>query len=297
MLIEIQVRWLTAKTVAIEWSSLGTIPSGSHYIVQRSEFSEEGFTDISTPVNPSGVLSYIDDSPPNVSEIGTYYYKIQLKDNITSVVAAESSSRHPRRDRPRIALEIVRRNNLLLRRFAGIRGFLLSKKESGTRCSSCWDTVKERRSKSHCSECGDTGWNNGLSAPIPIFISSGSPTETQTVDVLGSTEEISRQVWTSNYPLISSGDIIILDYKEIYRVDSVQPVTFRETIVSQSLRLASMSKDREYNNIPLPSFDEFTDLDIIHRQYGGVSTGDHAEYKNLTTRLGGFSIHGEGDDK
>jgi hypothetical protein len=297
LLIESQTRWLTAKTVAIEWSLLGSTSSDSHYIVQRSEFFDSEFTDITTPVNPSGVLSYVDTTPPNVSELGTFYYKVQLRDNSASAVIAESTSRHPRRDRPRIALEIVRRNNLLLRRFAGIRGFLLTKKEAGIRCGMCWDAVKERRFRSHCSACGDTGWDNGLSSPIPIFISSSSPTETQTVGVLGASEEISRQVWTSNYPLISAGDIIILDYKEIFRVDSVQPITFRETIVSQNLKLTSMSKDREYSNIPLPSFDEFTDLDLIHRQYGGVSTEDPVEYKNLTTRLGGFSIHDEGDDR
>lgn len=297
MIVEHSARWLTTKTVAIEWTLNGATPTKSYAIVQRSEFPDSGFSDISTPVLPSGVMSFIDTAPPNISELGTYYYKVEIRSTEDDSVLKASTVKHPRRDRPKVALEIVRRNNLLLRRFSGLRGFLISKKESGTRCPNCWDPVKERRSKSKCSDCGDTGWFSGVSSPIPIFVSSSSPNETQGVSVLGATEEIQRQLWTSNFPLINPGDIIILDDKEIFRVDGVQPITFRETIVSQNLQTTSMSKNREYSDIPLPAFDEFTKLDLVHRQYGGISTEDHTEYKDLTPRLGDFSIRKEGTKK
>ena len=296
MIIELSVRWLTTTTVALEWTANGSVASGSYFIVQRSEFSDEGFIDITAPVSPTGALSVID-TPPNISEIGSYYYKVQLKSVADDSLLEESITKHPRQDRPKVALEIVRRNNLLLRRFVGFRGFLLTKKESGSRCPTCWDSIKERRNRSHCSECGDTGWIKGLSDPIPIFIASSSANESQAVSVLGATEEVSRALWTSNYPLVNPGDILILDNKEIYRIDTVQPVAFRETIVSQNLQTTGMGKNREYNNITLPSFDEFTALDLIHRQYGGVSTGDHTELKDVENRLGDFSIHTEGDKK
>lgn len=297
MVIEHTVRWLTTLTVAIEWTINGVVPSNSLCVVQRSESPNEGFVDISSPIEPIGVMSFIDQYPPNISELGTYYYKVQLVDIATDDVLKDSTVKQPRRDRPKIALEIVRRNNLLLKRFVGIRGFLLNKKDSGTRCAGCWDSIKERRSKSHCSECGDTGWISGLSTPIPIFLASNSPTESQTVNVLGASENISRTLWTSNYPMVSAGDIIILDNKEIYRVESSKPIMFRETIVSQTLNVSSVPKDREYNSIPLPDFEEFSSLDLIHRQYGGVSTDDHTDYKEPTTRLGDFSIHPEGREK
>jgi hypothetical protein len=294
LIVTLSVRWLTTTSVALEWVTDGVIPADSYYMVQKSEFSTEKFQDILTPISPTGVLSGID-TLGTLNEVVTFYYKVQVRSLADDTLLGESTVEHARRERPKVALEIVRRNNLLLRRFVGLRGFLLTKKETGARCTTCWDSVKERRNRSKCSECGSTGFFSGLSVPTPIFIASSSSNESQTVSILGAEEEVSRSLWTSNYPIIHAGDIIILDNKEVYRVEGIRPVTFRETIVSQTLQVTSLSKSREYSSIPLPSFEEFSALDLIHRQYGGVSTAEHNSYKGIEPTAGSFSIHKEGD--
>lgn len=297
MLIEISVRWLTTKTVALEWKLKGSLTENSYLIVQRSDSPKEGFIDISTPVNLTGVASFVDIAPPGSSELKVYYYRLQLRNILDDEVLNTSAIMHPRRDRPKIALEIVRRNDLLLKRFVGLRAYLMTKSTSGSRCPSCWDTIKERRTKSHCSSCGDTGWDKGLSTPLPLFVSSSASLESKTVSVLGTDENIQRQLWTTNYPLIKPGDILVLDAKEIYRVETVNLTNFRETVVSQQLGVSLMEKDREYNNIPLPDFDEFSALDLIHRQYGGISTGEHFDYKDIEHKNKNFSIYKEGTEQ
>lgn len=299
-MINLEASWLTPQSISLIWtktpSDVSNTYSGEFYVVQRSEYTDTEFVDISGPIVIDSENSFIDTYVPNYSKQAVFYYRIQRRNSSNSVLET-SEVEHPRQDRPYIALEIIRLHNLLYRRFIGIRAFLFSKRSFGARCSECWDSIKERRSKSNCATCYGTSYENGYAAAKPILVSKNPTLNSKSVDVLGALEDVSGYFLTANYPVIRPGDVFVLDNTQFYRVDQVSPINFRETIVMQNLRATSIERSREINFLTIPSFAEFDSMDLIHRQYGGLSGDTLANTVQNTSDHGEFYLDKEGYKK
>jgi len=289
-MINVKVSWLTPKSVSIIWeeipSETAASYSGHFYVAQRSNAKNGEFYNLGSPVLPSSTLSLIDADLPTENRNDVFFYRIQRR-AANGDILKTSSVENPRRERPYIALEIIRRTNLLLRRLSGIRAFLFTKSSSGERCSSCWDPIKERKTKSHCPICLGEDYVGGYSQATPILILQNSSSISKVVDITGSMENIASNFVTSNYPPIKPGDLIVLDSFRFYRVDNVSAINFRDVTVVQALGMSSLEKGREISNLTIPSFSEFDEMDLIHRQYGGLS-GDTLD-KTIDNKL----VHGE----
>ena len=293
--IKLDVRQITPFRTALTWSHYKPFETiAKHYIVQRSECSDAGFVDISEPIAASlDPISFIDNNLPNDSRLPTFYYRVVMKSRSGTSLDI-SSVEYAREARSKIGLEIVRRINLLLKRYVGRKAFLFVKKTHGVRCPNCWDSVKERRVRSQCIECNDTGFKSGYCAGIPILVSDRSPEKTKTPDLLGSHEEINANFFTSNFPVMKPGDIFYLEDGMFYRVDKMRPILFRETLVQQEFQAASIEKDRIINKLSIPDFNEFDEMDLIHRQYGGMSLDTTDNVEGRKVQQGEWYIHPEG---
>lgn len=68
-----------------------------------------------------------------------------------------------------IAKELRRHMSLLFREFTGRRCWLLPVRTFGQRCRSCWNATLQKRTKSGCTFCFDTGFARGYLHPIEVF--------------------------------------------------------------------------------------------------------------------------------
>lgn len=101
----------------------------------------------------------------------TWYYKLRIKNTATNEVSIEP-------DRPgyrkgvvadKVALEIIRRKNLSLNRYAGRDFYILKRRTFGTHCPTCWDITLQRLAETNCEStpsCYGTGWTNGYFTAI-----------------------------------------------------------------------------------------------------------------------------------
>lgn len=68
-----------------------------------------------------------------------------------------------------VAKELRRHMGLLFREFTGRRCWLLPVRTFGQRCRSCWNPALQKRTKSGCTFCFDTGFARGYLHPIEVF--------------------------------------------------------------------------------------------------------------------------------
>ena len=68
-----------------------------------------------------------------------------------------------------ITLELRRHMGLLLREFTGRRCWLLPVRTFGQRCT-CWNNTLQKRTRSGCRSCYDTGFARGYMAPLEIWV-------------------------------------------------------------------------------------------------------------------------------
>lgn len=180
-----------------------------------------------------------------------------------------------RTDPDLIALEIVRRHALLLRRFNGISVFSFIAKTFGQRCR-CFDFVKQRVTSSRCLDCFNTGFTGGYFSGIPGYMAFEITSEMKQAAVAwGELEDDQTTAWTVNYPLLSPRDMIVeSDSRRRWRVEAIQEIHQKGYVIMQILRLARIDKGDIESEVELGDFDLTSAEDAVVRFFGG-SSGDY----------------------
>ena len=101
----------------------------------------------------------------------------------------------------------------------GQESYLFVKRHKGTRCTECWDDVRQKRTRSNCSACGGTTYIEGWTSPIHLWASYGvdepMPQRTQS----GKLVQLQSQGWTADAPLLKIGDHIVRAWdRRVYEV-------------------------------------------------------------------------------
>jgi len=268
----ISVRELYPDVTEISWETTGSLATVA-FIVERSENPIDCFEEVSEPLagETSGFSndSFIDETFRNYSKHRILYYRVKAINWQTNDFIEYSRVEHSRAPRDFVAMEIARRNNLVLRRFVGVPGYIYIAKTYGQKCE-CWDHIKGRQKRSHCDSCYGTGYTGGFCAPVPIFLCPNiEVNKTQIVD-FGELQPHERDGWIGHFPLARPRDLLFTQQKR-YRVEQKQNISQKDSVVMQMIRLTELNKsDIEYK-IETPSFDLFTEDDLVIRVYGGSS--------------------------
>lgn len=146
-----------------------------------------------------------------------------------------------------VTRELRRHINLLLREFAGRRCWILPLRTFGQRCPSCWHDRLQKRTKSGCRTCFDTGFARGYMHPIEVFaqIDSSPPT----VDAPNAPGRVTGRV--VDIGNIKPRDILIEGENIRWRVVAVNQTELARAPVHQELQLQEIpASDIEYA-IPL----------------------------------------------
>lgn len=244
------------ESIKLEWSMNWEHKTPTPEIaIERSESPEGPFETIDGPEQRE---QYVDEPVPLSKKWRTYYYRLVI--TIDGQFEAFEGPERIRTDPDPIALEIIRRNELLLEEYISPddpvtngKCFIYPKTTEGERCPECWDEIKGRRSKNECDRCDGTGFLKGYLDPIDIYLSFSAPKKGSQPTQMGRREQNDNVAWTSNYPIIKPQDIIIEPYhNRRWRVNNVNPSQKGRYILRQTLSIAEIDPDHEANELSVP---------------------------------------------
>ena len=130
---------------------------------------------------------------------------------------------------------------------------LLKRRRTGELCD-CYDDIRGSRYGDKCQCCFGTGYKDGFYPPSKMkvcYLNAESMQED--MDIKGTFKENSpRQFWTSNYPLIQEGDIIVDTLtSDKYTVTSWQPSYKNGFLIRQTVQMTRLPESSIYNKIKI----------------------------------------------
>jgi hypothetical protein len=176
-----------------------------------------------------------------------YFYKVSVYDNSNpSVEVFSDVETHPKKPDV-LALEIIRRNDLLLKNFVGVDSYHYARRDWGQRCPECWDYIKQRKVKSNCMVCFNTGFIGGFHTPVSARINF-NPSTKMIRHAQFEMEPNQTAAWMSNFPIVNPKDVIVEDGRKRWRVVNVNRTEKLRMPVHQVLQLTRINQnDVEYD--------------------------------------------------
>lgn len=217
--------------------------------VLRSE-SPEGEFEVVSP-GLFDTFSFVDLDVCTRSKWRKFYYKIKA---VFTPSGAETFSDVKNSFIPTeinlIGLEIARRNReVLLAEFVGVPCTLFVKRTFGPRCPDCWDFLKKQVRRSNCESCFRVGRANGYYTPIfPVLFQLNPHGQSIDHSNLGELEPAQTNAWTSNFPLLKPGDVIVEPGNRRWRISAVSTTEQFRVPVRQMVNIYYIDpSDIEYN--------------------------------------------------
>lgn len=259
---QVHVRPLTVTTAEVSWSIQPSDEpiTRSRFTVLRAESPEGPYVDVSGPLVNTFVFVDKVNLKSKLDRIG---WRIRVDHVPTGVSVTypngtpdESFRYHPDLERAAdregynpdyVALEIVRRNNLLLRRFTGRLVAYCPVRWQGPRCRLCYDRLKQRSKRSACNECYGTTFQGGYYAPIPVHVDFNPSPNVVQIANFGKLEISDTVAWMSNFPAAKPSDMLVEKTGARWRVVQVNGATKSRYLVQQYLKVEEIERsDPEY---------------------------------------------------
>ena len=213
------------------------------FFVERSE--SPNITDSWALITPTGTTNYyyIDDYINLLSMYRTVFYRVYIVVGATRYTSDVATVvRGLRRDEFLRRRKILYDEEIVLRKFSGIKIAILKRRHTGERCNVCYDPNTRNVTKSNCSVCYGTGFKNPYFEP---FITYGARTpETKGVEEQndGNEKDMSR-MQILDYPTVSPQDIVIdLKWNDRYKVMGIEQTEMRREMVHQELSLTKLAR-------------------------------------------------------
>lgn len=185
------------------------------------------------------IFEFIDQAPQMKSNWRKIYYRLTIRNARTGEVL-ECPVKGLEADPDLFLLEIRRRNDLYLERFVGVPAAVLIKKTWGQRCPVCWDKIKQRVNSSSCQTCFTVGFVGGYFPQVNTFVNFSPSPEMVAILDLGEGQPNGTNVWMSNYPRLSKGDMIV-EFPE-RRMWAVNTVGKTERLRATSRQIAQVQE-------------------------------------------------------
>jgi hypothetical protein len=195
---------------------------------------------------------------PNVHQIHNlrqYYYKLKVVDRRTQD-ATEYGPAYLAAPPDLIAAEVMRRQRLLYKEFAGRKALLYPALTAGQRCKHCWDSNSRGNSigrpiQQNCMTCFDTTYVGGYASPILIDIQI-DPNSLATQK----TDEGERQFQETTgrcapFPPIKPRDMIVEVENKRWYVEQRSTTEKLRAIVRQELKLRQYQKGDVKYKVPV----------------------------------------------
>ena len=222
--------------------------------IERSlspQFTEGEYDDLGNPVSgvPGTMVYEAIDSTVNLASFWRrYFYRIRAETPEGTVLSdAVTWQTEPRPHE----LEIIRRNDLILRFFQGVPSFAFVERTTDAAFCECYDLTAGRVTRSNCTLCLGTGRQRPYFEPIPMFVDYNPDEELVSVSNFGEMQPKEKDCWISAFPRVKPGDLIYEVMPallwRIARVHTVQPM---RTTIQQVCRVNALERSEvEYRRI------------------------------------------------
>lgn len=246
----------SSTVVSWEWKD-SVIPLCRYEMsVYRGESPEE-MELIASGIKADLFDQFEDNTARLMSKHRTYYYRVEAKNTSTGSIV-ESEKITPEGNLDLVGMYVIEEHDFLFRHVTGVPTVIFKKQTDGeTRCTDCWDTVLKRVTKSSCNSCHGTGFIGrgvgGFYNPTITWCDFSPDPEVIQITQWGKVESTQTDIFMSNYPRISVGDIIIevLTNKR-WKVSNVRDSEKRRVKMLQIVRVDMINKDQTEYKIDIP---------------------------------------------
>lgn len=231
----LRVRSLDVDLHEITWEIESTSEDILDYTFQllRSE-SPEGPYEILTPEFEDQYL-FIDNAIYRGHLYRKYFYVLKVKRKDTEETKEFGPAAHePEADL--IGKELRKHMNLLMREFAGRRCWLLPVRTFGQRCD-CWNPTLQKRTRSGCLTCFDTGFVRGYMTPIETWVQiDPSPKSEQNANI-GPLQQINSTARFGYYPPVKPRDLLIEGENKRWRLGQISNTEKHRALVHHEMQI------------------------------------------------------------
>lgn len=251
------------RYLTVSWE-LTSLPSDKaiSFDLYRSESPEGDFEKIATDI-PISRNHYHDSEVNMANKWRTTYYKMMYKEDGEDSV--ESETVHIENPLDAEALDIVRRQNLVLQLKAGRAGFFLIERTWGPRCTRCYNTTSGRNMDPDCPECFGTKYIGGYFEPIFAYVSqSGLGSRKTQITPLMELQQGMRQFWTSNYPILKPRDIFVDNMNRRWRLRHTYLTEKLGAYMRQIYAAEELPKGNKIYDVEVPNLYTFTPVRDYH---------------------------------
>ena len=251
---EIKVSHYARNQLHVSWQyevSEGDVDTNYSFELMRSESREHGYDSImDVDVDQR---SFVDGSVNTFSKERVYFYKV-VASLISNPTQQEESAPGRVCDEPdAVALEIVRKERLLLRMYVKTKCYVYTAISTGQRCTYCWNPVTKAVSRSNCPVCFGTGFEAGLYKPEPVYIDFDPDSPVLRNSDLGPMEIKDTNAWTSNFPALKSNDFIKeVNNGNIWKIGSISTIKKNRYILKQLFRITEVERGSQMYDFKIP---------------------------------------------
>ena len=246
----IRVRSLSVDFNEITWEVANTTEDVFDYTFQilRSEAAAGPFEPLSSEMDDQYI--FVDNTLKNANIYRQFHYLVRLKKKSSGAIKDFGPvSKVP--DPDLIAQELRKHMNLLFREFAGRRCWVFPTRTMGQRCTNCWNATLNKRNKSGCRTCFDTGFVRGYHRPIEVWVQFDPNPANEQASNVGRLQQTSTTARMSYFPPIKPDDLIVEPENTRWKVRTISTTQQGRAIVTQELQLHAIpTTDIEYE-IPL----------------------------------------------
>lgn len=237
------VQWISKNELTVEWFDV----SAQWFRLWRSTNEFEGFEIVEERIES---LFYVDTNVELGAVDHTYFYKVEGFNGMDLVVTTEAFA-PLYNDVDYIARRVRRDAETMLRVMKNPPVFLLSKRRVGMKCPVCWDPILRKTKFADCKVCNGTGEVQGFYKPIQILLSTNvsSFMGTLSVEDLDKVALTPIDAWTTGYPRILPGDVIVDQLNKRYKVQNVSQRTHAQQIIRQLLSLVYLEVGHPAYNV------------------------------------------------
>jgi len=249
------------KYMTVHWEIAG-IPSGATYTIQllRSESPDGPWQPIAA--NLSGRSFYHDWEANQYNLRRRHFYKLIYDDGIDIVHSTPCTNLNTP---DAIAFDIIRREQLALNVLSGRPGFFLIERTWGAPCTFCYDDVRQKTTISDCPHCYGTRYDGGYFEPVFGYVSQqGLSDLNQQAMPTAEIQQVTKQFWTSNSPLLKVRDIFVDAENNRWRIMSISHTEKLGAYMRQIMAMSELPKGHIAYDIVVPNLYTFRPVRDYH---------------------------------
>ena len=237
----VKVQSFSLDFLDVTWELVDTSEdvTGYTFTVQRSESPAGPFDDVASGL--VDLYTHRDRRADLYTRWRTYYYRVQVKKPVTGETSLSPVS-FLGAEPDRVALEMARLQQLVLKVHIGTPVLVYKRRTSGQACPQCYDPVRGRTTDSDCEFCFNSRYRGGFLSPVPTFVNFTPGNKV--IQLAGPIEQEPSEKTTdmTGYPLMNPGDLIVDPQNRRWRVSNIQERSKQGFVFRQILRLTEISR-------------------------------------------------------